>query len=66
MGTCFQGLRVFVFQEGLRAGEQFLLLWGKKQGCQQNLRPDTGSFLCNSFWRALCLFIISLKFPPVY
>lgn len=39
--------RVFVFQEGLRAGEQVLLLLGKKQGCQQNLRPDTGSlFLC--------------------
>ena len=36
---------MFVLKEGLRAGEQVLLLLGKKQGVQRNLRPAARSLV---------------------
>lgn len=58
---------MFVFQEGLRAGEQVLMLLGKKQGPQQSLRSAAGSFFCVCFppyQPYTCSFCLKITPPP--
>lgn len=52
---------MFVFQEGLRAGEQVLMLLGKKQGAQQNLRSAAGAFFVCVFSSSPALYLFFLS-----